>query len=233
MNPKARLEREGCLATVLVPVRDEAETVAEVVARTLALGKNLRVVVVDDGSLDNTAAAAAAAGAEVLRLGASRGKGAALRAGLEVATGEFVVTIDGDGQDDPADIPALLERANEGYDLVIGSRFLKELHPAAISRLNRLGTAFFTLLINVLYRTRLTDSQAGLRVFRRSFLDGISFDSSEYEIETEMLVKALRRGARVSEVAVTRLPRRTGVSRFRRTKHGLRILFTILSNRMR
>jgi len=222
---------EDTRSTVLIPVRDEESCVAQVVHGVLSLDRELRVLVVDDGSRDGTAKAAAGAGAEVLSLPAPRGKGEAIRAGLDSACGEFVVTIDGDGQDDPRDIPALLDKACEGYDLVIGSRFLGELNPGAISRVNKLGTDMFTALINLMYGASITDSQAGLRVFRRTFLLGMKLGAREYEIETEMLVKSLRRGGRIVEVPVSRYPRGAGKSRFNRAKHGLFILGTVLLNR--
>ncbi len=103
------------------------------------------VLVVDDGSTDGTDRAAADAGARVLRLPANGGKGSAVRRGLSEARGEVIVLIDGDGQDDPTEIPRLLEALRPGVDLVVGSRFIGRFEPGAITPVNHLGNRFLTV----------------------------------------------------------------------------------------
>ena len=220
--------------TVLVPVFNEAATIADVLAAVRqALGEEVDILVVDDGSSDDSALRAEACGARVLRLPTNQGKGAALRAGFLAARGELVVTLDADGQDDPSELPRLVEAARNGGDLVIGSRFIGNIHQGAISSINALATRFFNRLINSLYNADITDSQAGVRCFRRTLLRQISPRATEYEIETEMLVLALLLGANVVEVPVSRFPRQSGSTSFSRIRHGLRILSTVLVNRMR
>lgn len=222
--PTARL-------TVVVPAYNERENIGEFLGGVMAqLGPEDEVVVIDDGSTDGTGEVAAAAGARVLRLEPNRGKGVALRQGFAAATGDYVVTIDADGQDDPAEIETLVAAARAGADLVIGSRFAGHFHGQAISRINKLGTHFFNGLINALYGAGITDSQAGFRCFRRQLLERLCPTASEYEIETEMLVQSLRLGASVVEVPVQRYRRKAGATDFSRVRHGLRILVTILRN---
>lgn len=220
--------------TVLVPVYNEAATIANVLDSVRqALGQEVDILVVDDGSGDDSAARAEACGARVIRLPVNQGKGAALRAGFLAARGELVVTIDADGQDDPGELPRLVDAARNGGDLVIGSRFIGNIHQGAISSINALATRFFNQLINSLYNAEITDSQAGVRCFRRTLLQQISPRATEYEIETEMLVLALLHGANVVEVPVSRYPRHSGSTSFSRIRHGLRILSTVLVNRVR
>jgi len=217
--------------TVLIPAFNEHATIRKTVADVLAvLDESDQVLVIDDGSTDDTAQLAYEAGATVLRLDSNRGKGVALREGFKRADGRYVVTIDADGQDDPSELPLLVLAVENGADLAIGSRFLGRFHPKAISRLNRLATHFFNGLINTLYRARITDSQAGFRCFRRELVEKLVLNSSEYEIETEMLVKALRAGATVVDIPVKRFARGGGATSFSRVRHGLRILATILRN---
>lgn len=218
--------------TVLIPVFNEARTIDRVVRGVRrALGDQVEILVVDDGSSDASASLARQAGATVLTLGTNQGKGQALRTGFRAATRDFVVTIDADGQDDPMDLPALLQATRNGADMVIGSRFMGTLHPNAISRINALGTRFFNALINSLYGARITDSQAGVRCFAQSLLSKLAPTATEYEIETEMLILALLQKATIVEVPVNRFPRSSGTSSFSRIRHGVRILSTVLRHR--
>lgn len=218
--------------SAVVAAHDEAATIGSVVRGIREHTAGLcQLLVVDDGSTDATAAEARAAGAEVLPLRPNRGKGAALLAALPRVEGDYVLFIDGDGQDDPADIPRLLVAAEAGADFVNGSRWLGELHPGAISLPNRLGNRLMTELLNLRAGARITDSQAGFRLIRVALLRGARLRSVEYEVETEMLLHALRSGADVREVPVARHPRAGGHTDFRRIRNGLRILATIAAGR--
>jgi len=219
--------------TVLIAARNERATLPALVTRLReCLPGPPEILVVDDASTDGTADAASRVGARVLSLPRHQGKGGALRQGFAAAAGDFVLTLDADGQDAPEDLVRLLERAREGADLVIGSRFLGRFEPGAISRLNHLGTLFFNRLVGVLYGVAVTDSQAGVRCFRRDLLERMVLQATEYEIETEMLLEAIRLSARIAEVPVRRMPRSAGSSSFSRVRHGLRILSVILRKRL-
>lgn len=222
--------------SVIIPCHDEAPNVGAVVrgCGEALRGRPHEVVVVDDGSRDGTGAAAVAAGARVIALAQNEGKGRALLAGVRAARHELLVLMDGDGQDDPTDIPALLGTLESGAaDLVVGSRFLGTLHAGAIHPLNRVANRAFTGLVAALFRQRITDSQAGFRALRREAFLSLGVRAREYDVETDMLLRALRAGWRVREVPVQRHPRRGSRTDFRRVRHGLLILWTILRERFR
>ena len=219
--------------SVVIPAYQEAQSIGRIVRECLEHTPGLlEVIVVDDGSSDGTHDRAEAAGARVLRLTPNQGKGIALMRGVREARGDAVVVLDGDGQDLPSDIPKLLHAMDPGVDCVIGSRFLGEFSPGAITRVNRLGTRALTETMNVLFRTRLTDPVAGFRAFRRSALEGLQIQAVRYEVEFDMLLSLLRRGAKGVEVPVQRLPRSAGQSKLSAVVDGSRMLATIFRHRL-
>ncbi len=219
--------------TLVIPAHEEAATIAAVIqgARSALPGLD-DVLVVDDGSSDGTAEAAQAAGARVLRLPENGGKGQALRRGIAEAQSELLAFIDADGQDDPAELPILLAALQPDVAMVIGSRFLGTLLDGSITPRNRMGNRLLTGCFNLLYGSRITDTQAGFRVLRRSALDLRRLRAVRYEIETELTLHVLRRGGRVIEVPVTRAPRGGGRTGFETVRDGLRILRRMVVGRL-
>ncbi|MEZ4391085.1 MAG: glycosyltransferase family 2 protein [Polyangiales bacterium] len=219
---------------VVIAAFNEAPSIGAVVrgcvAHTPSLGE---VIVVDDGSRDDTAAQARLAGATVLALPRNRGKGVALREGLARARAEVLVLLDGDGQDRPDEIPLLLAALAPEVDMVVGSRFMGTFERGAITPINRAGNLALTGLLNALFSARITDSQAGFRALRRSAFERMSLEARAYDIETEMLLQTLARGGRVVEVGVTREARAHGRSGLRAVRDGTRILLRMLRLRAR
>lgn len=173
----------------LLPAYEAAATVGGVVRGVRASIE--RVLVVDDGSADRTSEEARIAGATVLRLPVNRGKGAALRAGLEkvLAQGEatHVAFLDADGQHDPADLPRLLGAAASGEDFVIGSRVAQvDAIPAYRLRTNEIGSKILTRMTGL----EVEDGQSGYRVVAADLLRRLKLTARGYSIETEMLLKA-------------------------------------------
>ncbi len=162
-----------------------------------------RVVVVDDGSADGTAAAASAAGANVVSLAQNRGKGAALSAGISAALAlepAAVLLLDGDGQHDPADVPALVAPWERGEaDLVIGSRWAgRAIIPGARYWTNYIGSRVLSWMTGV----ELFDSQSGYRLLDAELARRLELRSRRYAVESEIVIKAVRLGARLAHVPV-------------------------------
>jgi len=218
--------------SVVIPAHNEAASIRQVVDDSRTATPNLiELIVVDDGSTDGTGALAAEAGAEVLALSPNRGKGCALRAGIEAARGDVLLFIDADGQDHPEEIPRLLDALADDVAMVIGSRFKGTLEEGSITRLNYVGNRALTWLFNRLYGSAITDTQAGFRVVRRDALDLAALRARRYEIETELTLHVLRRGGRIVEVPVTRTARDGGQTGFEVARDGLRILRRMVAGR--
>jgi len=181
---------------VLVPAHDEAPRIRAVV---VAARRHLPVLVVDDGSVDRTAAVAEEAGATVLRRRPNQGKGAALRAGFEwaIAQGiEAVITIDGDGQHDPSEIPGFLAAydrrtvAGAATELIVGQRDFTVMPPS-----RRIANVLGTLALSAAVGHRIPDNQSGYRLIGRRLMNAM-LDSREdgFAFEVEMIAVCLREG---------------------------------------
>jgi glycosyltransferase involved in cell wall biosynthesis len=172
----------------LVPAFNAAATVGDVVSGLRP--QVAEVLVVDDGSSDETAAAARRAGARVLRLASNAGKGSALRAGLAdllASPATHVAFVDADGQHDPADLPGLLEAAAAGEEFVIGSRMqLPEQIPGYRYRTNEIGSRILTRMTG----HDVEDGQSGFRIVSTRVLRLLRLTARGYSIETEILLKA-------------------------------------------
>jgi glycosyltransferase involved in cell wall biosynthesis len=198
----------------VIPALNASATIGPVVARTL---RHLdRVIVVDDGSTDDTAARAAAAGAEVLRHAANRGKGAALRTAFEhlcrergpagradSPVPEGVVTLDADGQHDPDDIPVLAQLfRSDRPAIIVGSR---DRHFAEMWGPRRALNRFSSASLRFFAGADLPDSQSGFRLYDVRFLERLRPVGARYEAEMEALMQAAAQGLRIATVPI-RLP---------------------------
>jgi Glycosyltransferases involved in cell wall biogenesis len=146
---------------IVIPAYNEEKVIGKVVIDIKKEGyKN--IIVVDDGSADKTAEVSKKSGAIVLRHILNRGKGAAAKTGLEYAksqNADIVVTVDGDGQHNPKDIKKMVGKINDGYEVVLGSRFLNRKNKMPI--FNRLANFFANVLVFLVYEFWTTDSQSG------------------------------------------------------------------------
>ncbi len=195
-----------------IPAFQAAASVGEVVRRTRqVLGE---VLVVDDGSSDGTAAAARAAGAEVISHPANRGKGAALgtafRALFERGRAA-VVTLDADGQHLPEEIPKLIEAARAGADLVLGTR--DHLFGEMVRR-RRVANRLSSWAISWAAGRPLADVQTGFRLYTRRLLEATGFPESRFEAESAVVVRAARLG-----LVIVAVPVRLGFADGRTTSH--------------
>ena len=189
----------GLLA--VIPAHDEAPRIGPVIAAT---ARHLPVLVVDDGSTDGTATEAEAAGAAVIRQHPNQGKGAALRAGFRRAIADgyaAVVTLDADGQHDPADIPQFLRAWGSGTpvpDLVIGRRDFGAM-PLVRQLSNRLGGWAFAWAVG----RDIPDNQSGYRLVSRRLMEAtLASDEAGFQFEVEMIVTCIRAGWAIGWVPI-------------------------------
>jgi len=220
------------LVSVVIPVYNEELTVGDVIGRVKATLEEMRVpyeiLVVDDCSTDNSLAALKDENVKVYRLKRHMGKGYALRLGFKEASGGVIVTLDSDGSHNPEELPKLLRPVLNGeVDLVIGSRFLG-FSNIFYNKLNRIGVSFFNILIRIITGKATTDSQSGYRVITSKALKELNLWSKGYEIESEVLIKVLRRGFRVGEVPIRFEQRTYGKSKLDPFIDGFKILRAIL-----
>ena len=203
----------------VIPVFDESATIGDVVARAVSHGA---VIVVDDGSADDSAVVAASAGALVCRTTGRRGKGAALRVGFAEALArgaQRVVTLDGEGQHHPEDIPRLLAAAaDRPRALIIGSRLADGGASMDPARLDALRVASF--FINWLTGWDVGDTQSGFRVYPRALLEAAAPRCGGFVLETEMLLGAAAAGFAIHEVFLSPGRAATRPSRFRPLRDG-------------
>jgi glycosyltransferase involved in cell wall biosynthesis len=214
---------------VVVPAYRAADSVGGVVSG--ARGHVARVLVVDDGSEDDTGARAAAAGAEVLRHAANAGKGAALMTGLRALAALGVpraVTLDADGQHLPAEIPVLLAASDAAPAAIVVGVRQKAGHEVA--RANRFGNWIADLLLRAIAGRPLPDTQSGFRVYPVAATLALGVRGTRYDFETEVLLRAARRGMELVGVPVRvhYPPVAERVSHFRPTVDTLRIIGTVL-----
>ena len=214
---------------ILIPVYQGAGTVGEVVKAALATGS--AVVVVDDGSTDGSGRIAEIAGARVLRHPVNQGKGAALQTGFALARSEgrrAVLTIDADGQHDPAEIPKLVEEHRRHPDaLIVGVRHFDDGMP----RRSQIGNRISTFWISLFAHRPHQDTQSGFRVYPASLFTDARFRSSRFDTETELLLRAAKLRVPLVEVPIrTIYPAEGAGTHFRDFADTLRIIKLVIGS---
>ncbi len=217
--------------SVVMPCLNEAETLAacitkaqEGIAREGLAGE---VVIADNGSTDGSVAIARAGGARVVHV-ADRGYGNAYRAGIAAARGRIVVMGDSDDTYDFSKLGAIVAPLREGADMVLGSRLRGDITPGAMPWLHRyIGNPALSFILNLFYRTRISDTHSGFRAFDRRALVGLGLRSGGMEFASEMLIVAARAGWRIAEVPIT-YHARAGDSKLRTFRDGWRHLRLLL-----
>jgi glycosyltransferase involved in cell wall biosynthesis len=207
------------LATVrrvaVLPAYNEERNVARVLAELRELDPGLEVVVISDGSTDRTAEVAAAAGALVIRLPFNLGIGGAVQTGFRYAWEEgyeLAVRLDGDGQHDPTQLPAIVAPLVAGEaDIVVGSRFLGT-GAYRSSKARRIGIRVLARVVSLIVRQRLTDTTSGFQALNRRGIALYAQDLPRDYPEVEGIVMAIRHRLRVREVPVTMRDREHGRS---------------------
>jgi len=195
----------------VIPCLNEEDSVAAVVVEALSIlerqGIEGEVIVVDNGSDDASAERAATAGANVVHE-PRRGYGSAYLAGFAAARGTYIVMTDADGSYDLRSVPEFVARLRAGDDLVLGSRFKGRIHRGAMPWSHRwIGNPVLTGMLNLLFRGHVSDAHCGLRALRRETLPRLQLSTTGMEFASEVVIKAAKRGLRVSEIPIDYRPR--------------------------
>lgn len=220
----------------VIPAYNEETTIADIVKRASQYA-NCGVIVVDDGSIDHTGWAAERAGAEAVKLIRNHGAGSATRIGLDLALSrdaDVIVTLDGDGQHNPDEIPKLVApfRTGRSADVVVGSRFLREYK---LPRYRKFGIDVITWLYNVGYKQKLSDGQSCFRAYSRQVIEACPITENGFGFSTEILVKARKAGFSIVEVPISCVYHED----WRRNStlnplwHGLSVVFKTIKWRLR
>lgn len=214
---------DSASTTVVIPAYNEGHSIAAVVGDLLALGPWCEIIVVDDGSIDDTATAARDAGARVIRHPYNKGNGAAVKSGVRAAAGTHLLIIDGDGQHRPEDAARLVSRLGE-YDLVVGARDAST--QASIRR--RLGNALLNALASRLTAHRIPDLTSGFRAARtEQFREFLHLLPNGFSTPATTTLAFLRAGYSVMFERIAARPRR-GSSKIRLTRDGFKFLLILL-----
>jgi glycosyltransferase involved in cell wall biosynthesis len=222
----------------LVPAYNEASTIREVLDRVAALELDKQVIVVDDGSTDETGAIAEAwakdrEGAVVVRQ-PNLGKGAAIRAAIERIDGDIAVIQDADLEYDPADVPALIEPIARGHaDVVFGSRLSGARPQRAYLFWHMVGNRFLSLLTGLLYNTTLSDMETGYKAFRSDVLRSLDLRQDDFGIEPEITAKVCERNLRIYEVPISYYGRTYAEGKKITWRDGFKAVWVLVSTRFR
>lgn len=199
---------DGPLLSVVIPLYNEVDTIAQIIERVSAEPTDKEIIVVDDGSTDGSRELLERLAERDQQLRAffherNRGKGAALRTGFEAVCGEIVVIQDADLEYDPRDYKTLLEPILDGRaDVVYGSRFLGGPHRVLLFW-HYVGNVFLTTLSNMLTNLNLSDMETCYKAFRAEVLARVKFRSNRFTFEPEFTAKVAKRGCRIYEVPIS------------------------------
>lgn len=205
------IKKEYMKLSVIIPIFNEKDTLKEIIYRVQATGIPDEIILVDDGSSDGTINIVkeyeGKEGFRIIIHNKNQGKGAAVRSGLNAATGDVLLIQDADLEYDPRDYPALLKPIEEGLaDVVYGSRFLGGSRRVAMFW-HMVANKLLTLFTNVLYNTILTDMETGYKVFKKEVVEDMPLHAKRFEFEPEFTAKILKRKYRIFEVPISFNPR--------------------------
>ncbi|MCV7366260.1 glycosyl transferase [Mycolicibacterium duvalii] len=221
----ARTERST--VSLVIPVRNEARNIAWVLEQ---IADDIdEIIIVDGDSTDATLVTARRYRPDVRVVQQEGiGKGSALRTGFMAATGDVIVMMDADGSMAPQEIRHYIHFLSNGYDFAKGSRFIGGGGSLDITLFRRFGNRFLLTVFNSLYGTDLTDLCYGFCAFHRRYLEHLSLSATGFEIEAEMVVRAMQAGLRIVEVPSLEMPRRAGKSNLHAIRDGIRVLHTVV-----
>jgi glycosyltransferase involved in cell wall biosynthesis len=215
---------------VCIPAYNEAKSVADIIQR--AKNYASEVIVYDDGSSDNTNYVAKAAGATVIRHPTNKGYGAAIKKLFQAAKEknvDIIITLDADGQHNTNQIPDIIEPIlNDGFDIVIGSRFLRKEDKERVPTYRSVGIKTITKIIGSVSHNDITDAQSGFRAYSKNALSKIDLFEEGMAVSTEILLKAKEKNLLVKEVPITINYDVEDASTQNPITHGVGVLSTIV-----
>ncbi len=234
MNPITHSTQKNKPKVIIaIPCLNEEQFIGDVVTRARVFADS--VMVIDDGSTDHTCEAARAAGAHVIKHKARQGAGAATRTAFEAARkydADVLVTFDGDGQHNPAEIPQVMDPILRGEaDLVIGSRFLQPDFKQA-PKYRKFGIDVITWLYNFGSKVRVTDSQSCFRAHSRRLIKAVDITENGFGFSVQVLIQARRKNFVIREVPVSCIYHLQGSS-LNPVVHGLGVAFGVVKLRFR
>src|SRR3954452_23318751 len=217
----------------LIPAYNEAATIGEVLDRVDALPFDKQVIVVDDGSTDETAAIVRARDGVLLLSQSQAGKGAAIRHAIEHIDGDIAVIQDADMEYDPADVPALIEPIERGAaDVVYGSRLQSGRPQRAYLFWHLVGNRFLSLLTGLLYNTTLSDMETGYKAFRADVLRSLDLRENRFGVEPEITAKICKRKLRIYELPISYYGRTVEEGKKISWRDGFRAVWVLLRVRV-
>lgn len=222
--------------SVVIPAFNEEATLAEVVERVRALPVETEILIVDDGSRDRTGSIADDLASEHPNVRvfhqSNAGKGAAVRRGIQAATGDVVVIQDADLEYEPNDLPMMLKAMTDlGSPVLYGSRRLR-YRSSAVEWRFYLGGVLVTWLTNALYGSDLTDEPTCYKMWRRELVQSIHLTEDGFEFCAEVTAKVLRRGISIPEVQIRYTPRTIDEGKKIRLRDGVTTVWTLVKHRL-
>lgn len=209
--------------SVVLPAKNESAAIGQTISSIRIIYPDAEVIVVNDSSTDNTKQVAEEAGAKVVTHPYSKGNGAAIKTGARTATGDIIIFMDADGQHDPNDIPKLLEKINQGYDLVVGAR--QKGSQASVGR--GIANALYNNLATYMTEQKVEDLTSGLRAVRtEKFREFLYLLPNGFSYPTTSTMAFFRAGYSVTYVPI-HAAKRIGKSHIQPLKDGIRFFLII------
>ena len=212
----------------MIPAFNEANSIGELLRKVIKVDVFKEIIVVDDGSTDNTARIASRYPVKLIKHDVNRGKGAAIITGLKEAKGDIVIVQDADLEYDPEDYHLILTPFKYGFDAVYGSRRMN-VYNNPYSKLSfYIGGNVLTIATNILYGLRLTDSSTCYKAVRREVLDDLNLDCERFEFCPMLTARLAKKGVKIFEVPIRYYPRSKKEGKKIKWTDGLEALKTLL-----